>query len=58
MMDPEPVALAALDALGKKPSIIPGAFNRTVGFVMGRLLSRRSAVRIIGDATRKLYPSR
>jgi hypothetical protein len=55
MMDPEPVVTAALAALGNKPSVVPGAFNRAVAFFMGHLLSRRRAVKVMGDATRKLY---
>jgi short-subunit dehydrogenase len=55
MMDPEPVVAAALAALGKKPSVVPGAFNRTVAFFIGRIFSRRRAVKVIGGAARKLY---
>jgi short-subunit dehydrogenase len=55
MMDPEPVVTRALDALGGGPSTIPGSFNRFVAFLMGRILPRRLAVKVIGNATRKLY---
>ncbi len=55
MMEPEPVVIAALDALGHGPSTVPGGFNRAIAFLFGRLLPRRLAVRIMGSATRKLY---
>jgi short-subunit dehydrogenase len=55
MMDPEPVVAAALARLGRGPSMVPGGFNRFVAFVMGRLLPRRVAVSVMGNATRKLY---
>jgi short-subunit dehydrogenase len=55
MMDPEPVVRQAIRALGRGPSMVPGGFNRLVAFLLGRLLSRRAAVRIMGTATRKLY---
>jgi uncharacterized protein len=55
MMDPAPVVRQAIRALGRGPSMVPGGFNRFVAFFLGRLLSRRAAVRIMGSATRKLY---
>ena len=58
IMDPEPVVRQALDALGGGPSMVPGVFNRFVAVVMGRMLPRRVAVRIMGNATRKLYAPR
>jgi short-subunit dehydrogenase len=54
-MKPEAVAEAALGALGGGPSVMPGAFNRFAGFMMTRLMPRRSAVSTIGSTTRKLY---
>jgi short-subunit dehydrogenase len=58
LLDPEQVAREALAALGRGPSVIPGAFYRFSAFVMNRLLPRRVAVRIMGRATRKLYADR
>jgi short-subunit dehydrogenase len=58
LLEPEQVARAALAALGRGPSVIPGAFYRFSAFVMNRLLPRRVAVRIMGRATRKLYADR
>jgi short-subunit dehydrogenase len=54
-MAPERVVEAALGALSHGPSVVPGAFNRVAAFLMGRVLPRRSAVRTMGDATRKIY---
>lgn len=58
LLDPDQVAREALAALGRGPSVIPGAFYRFSAFVMNRLLPRRMAVRIMGRATRKLYADR
>jgi len=58
LLDPDRVARQALAALGRGPSVIPGAFYRFSAFVMNRLLPRRLAVRIMGRATRQLYADR
>jgi len=55
MQEPGPVVTAALNALGRSSSVVPGAFNRVAAFLMSRLMPRRLAIRTIGDATRKLY---
>lgn len=56
LMEPEPVARAALAGLGKGPTVVPGIGNRLAALFMGHLLPRRLAVRILGSATRKIYP--
>ena len=56
LLDPNFVAERTLAALGRGPSVVPGAFYRFSAFVMDRLLPRRMAIRIMGRATRKLYP--
>jgi short-subunit dehydrogenase len=56
MMDPEQVAAEALDALGKKPSMVPGNLNRALAFLIQRVLPRTAAVETMGKATRKMYP--
>jgi hypothetical protein len=58
LLEADRVAAVALDALGRKPSVVPGAFYRFSAFVMNRLLPRRVAVRIMGRATRRLYAGR
>jgi short-subunit dehydrogenase len=55
LLDPNHVAKKTLAALGRGPSIVPGAFYRFSAFIMDRLLPRRLAIRIMGRATRKLY---
>ena len=55
LLEPGFVAAQTLAALGRGPSIVPGAFYRFSAFVMDRLLPRRLAIRIMGRATRKLY---
>lgn len=55
LMEPAPVAEQALRALGRRPSLVTGGLNRLYAFFLGRLLPRRTAVWIMGRATRKLY---
>src|SRR4030095_4586804 len=55
MASPDVVA-EALGAPGRAPSMVPGFINRFADFVLGRLLPRRAAIRIMGRATRGLYP--
>ena len=49
------VVAECLQQLGKKPSCITGRGNRVASFFMQKLLPRKMAVKIMGDATRKLY---
>lgn len=53
-LDPAVVAERTLDALGRGPTIIPGAVNRLATLVLGRLLPRASAVAIMGKSTSDL----
>lgn len=53
-MEPEPVVLSALDALGKQPAMIPGLLNRLV-FAGMRFVPRARAVQIISSTTRRMY---
>ncbi len=55
LLDPNHVAEKTLACLGRGPSVVPGAFYRCSAFIMERLLPRRTAIRIMGRATRKLY---
>ncbi len=54
-MEPGPVAADAFDALGRKPSTVPGFFNGVASFFLNRVLSRRASIKMLGRATRKLY---
>ncbi|HYQ82381.1 MAG TPA: SDR family NAD(P)-dependent oxidoreductase, partial [Anaeromyxobacteraceae bacterium] len=55
LMEPEPVVEAALSALGRRPSVVPGALNKLAAFAFARLLPRRTSIRVMGRATRRLY---
>jgi short-subunit dehydrogenase len=56
VMEPRVVAAEAIAALGRKPSMIPGLANRAAALFMG-VLPRRAAIRLMGNATRKMYRS-
>jgi len=58
IMEAAPVVTEALAALGKRPSVVPGFMNRLGDVVLGRLLSRKTAIRIMSRTTRRLYPDR
>jgi short-subunit dehydrogenase len=55
-LDPQDVARAALDALGKGPLITPGATNRLAAFMMRRAMPRRAAIAIMGRSLAGLEP--
>jgi short-subunit dehydrogenase len=44
------IVKAALSALGKRPVVIPGISSRLAAFFMFRILPRRLAIRIMGNA--------
>jgi short-subunit dehydrogenase len=55
-MEPGPVAEEALEALGRGgPTLVPGRTNRLARVLLGRVLSRRAAVRFISRSTRRMY---
>jgi uncharacterized protein len=51
----EEVVKECMNMLGKKPSFIAGRGNKFAGFIMQKLFSRKMAVKIMGDNTRKMY---
>lgn len=51
---PEAVVTQTLAALGRKPRVVPGLTNVVASLLMGRVLPRRSAVRIMARNTRDL----
>jgi short-subunit dehydrogenase len=55
VMKPEKVVRIALRMLGERGSVVTGWVNRAVAFLMGRILSRKAAVTIMGNTTRVLY---
>ena len=54
-MEPEAVAREALSALGKGPVHVAGTRNRLAATLVRRLLSTRRRIRLISDATRRMY---
>ncbi len=55
LMEAGDVARGALEALGRGPSTVTGALNRVAAFAFARILPRRTSIRIMGRATRRLY---
>ena len=55
LMEPEPVVEQTLRALGHRPSLVPGALNRLAAFFLVRVFPRRTAVWVMGRATKQLY---
>ncbi len=53
ILDARVVAERTLDALGHGPIVVPGGTNKLARFFLGRLLSRRRAVRIMENAIAK-----
>lgn len=52
---PKEVVEDCFAALGKKPSVITGRGNRIASFFMQKIMSRKTAINIMGDTTRKMY---
>ncbi len=52
---PEEVVEECFKHLGKNPSFVAGAGNRMASFFMNRVLLRKMAIKIMGDATRQIY---
>ncbi len=53
-MEPRDVVVEAFAALGRTPSMIPGLANRLASFLLQRLLPRRTAVSLMGRASRSI----
>lgn len=56
VMEARDVAEAALGALGKQATVIPGLSNRLASFLTQRLLPRRTIVSFYSASTRAMYP--
>lgn len=54
-MNPDQVVREALDALGKRPYVIPGRVNRLASFIMRHLLPRKAVVQFMGRVLRGKY---
>ena len=55
VMDVKTTVNEALQALGKRPSLIAGKSNRLGYFFMGRILSRARAIRIVSGSMDKMF---
>ena len=55
LQPPEAVAAEALNALGRRPSLITGRRNRFAAALLSRLLPRRAAVRLMGRTMDRMY---
>lgn len=53
---PAQVARETLAALGGRPVVIPGRWNRLAALALTRLLPSRAAVRLLSAQTRAMYP--
>ena len=53
-LDADVVAERTLRALGRGPSVVPGATNQLAHFVLGRVLPRRAAIGIMARSTKDL----
>lgn len=53
-LDASAVAEQSLRALGHGPTVVPGATNQLARFFLGRFLSRRAAISIMGQSTKEL----
>ncbi len=56
LMEPKDVVIETLDALGKKGSFIPGRANRINSFFLRKFIPRHKSIKIVGKATKKMYP--
>jgi len=57
VMDVKPTVAEALNALGKRPSLIAGRSNRLGYFFMGKMLTRKQAIRIVSESMDKMFGS-
>lgn len=49
------VAEATLDALGRRPVIVPGAIQRGVALLLSRWMPGTAAIRMVSRSTRRMY---
>jgi hypothetical protein len=58
VLPPVRVAREALRCLGRKPLVVPGRLQKAAAFLMRRLLSRKTAMKLFGKETERLYGER
>ncbi len=52
---PEEIPNECFKKLGKRPSYIIGSGNRVASFLMQKMMSRKMAITLMGDNTKKMY---
>jgi hypothetical protein len=52
---PEKVVKECLAKIGKTPSFVSGASNKIASFLMQHVFSRKMAINLIGNTTKKMY---
>jgi short-subunit dehydrogenase len=57
-LDAPDVAERTLDALGGSPTFVPGATNKLARFFLGRILTRKAAVGMMGKNTAALHDAK
>ena len=57
MLSPDEAARRTLDGLGGGPRVVPGLINRLSVQLMGRLLPRRAAIRLVARSTARIEAS-
>jgi len=55
VMDVKSAVAEALNALGKRPSVIAGKSNRLGFFILGKMMSRSQAIRIVSGSINKIF---
>lgn len=55
VLDPGEVARECFKKLGREPSFITGKGNRIASFFMHKIIPGKTAIKIMGDTTRKMY---
>lgn len=53
-LDPEQVAEAALEGLGRTPFVVPGAMNKLAAALLTRFLPRRAAIQLLASSSGSL----
>jgi short-subunit dehydrogenase len=55
VQSPQEVVTECFHQLGKMPSITTGRGNKIASFIMQKLMPRKTAIKIMGDTTRRMY---
>jgi uncharacterized protein len=55
ILEPDYIAAQTLKYLGKKPSFVPGFWNKAVTLLIGMIFTRKQAVQIVSSNTIKMY---